>query len=134
MRAAAEAILFAAGEPVEISRIAQALNIETEDAVMVLQSCAEQLDERESGVCLLRMGERYQLCTRQEYADQIRSVLEMKRNAPLSSAKNAAFVLSTSNLVRFTRFWNAPFMMRSVFLPLISSGSPFVLISNQLSS
>lgn len=86
MRAAAEAILFAAGEPVEISRIAQALNIETEDAVMVLQSCAEQLDERESGVCLLRMGERYQLCTRQEYADQIRSVLEMKRNAPLSSA------------------------------------------------
>ena len=43
MRAAAEAILFAAGEPVEISRIAQALNIETEDAVMVLQSCAEQL-------------------------------------------------------------------------------------------
>lgn len=86
MRAAAEAILFAAGEPVEISRIAQALNIETEDAVMVLQSCAEQLDERESGVCLLRMGERYQLCTRQEYAEQIRNVLEMKRNAPLSSA------------------------------------------------
>lgn len=86
MRAAAEAILFAAGEPVEISRIAQALNIETEDAVMVLQSYAEQLDERESGVCLLRMGERYQLCTRQEYAEQIRNVLEMKRNAPLSSA------------------------------------------------
>ena len=86
MRAAAEAILFAAGEPVEISRIAQALDIEIEDAALVLQSCAEQLDERESGVCLLRLGERYQLCTRQEYADNIRSVLEMKRNAPLSSA------------------------------------------------
>ena len=86
MRAAAEAILFAAGEPVEISRIAQALDIEVEDAVLVLQSCAEQLDERESGVCLLRLGERYQLCTRQEYAENIRSVLEMKRNAPLSSA------------------------------------------------
>ena len=86
MRAAAEAILFAAGEPVEISRIAQALDIEIDDAVLVLQSCAEQLDERESGICLLRLGERYQLCTRQEYADNIRSVLEMKRNAPLSSA------------------------------------------------
>ena len=52
----------------------------------MLRSCAEQLDERESGVCLLKLGERYQLCTRQEYAENIRSVLDMKRNVPLSSA------------------------------------------------
>ena len=84
--AAAEAILFAAGEPVETAKIAQALDIEIEDAETVLRSCAEQLDERESGVCLLKLGERYQLCTRQEYAENIRSVLDMKRNVPLSSA------------------------------------------------
>lgn len=86
MRAAAEAILFAAGEPVETAKIAQALDIEIEDAETVLRSCAEQLDERESGICLLKLGEKYQLCTRQEYADNIRSVLDMKRNVPLSSA------------------------------------------------
>lgn len=86
MRAAAEAILFAAGEPLETAKIAQALDIEIEDAETVLRSCAEQLDERESGVCLLKLGERYQLCTRQEYAENIRSVLDMKRNVPLSSA------------------------------------------------
>ena len=86
MRAAVEAILFAAGEPVETAKIAQALDIEIEDAETVLRSCAEQLDERESGVCLLKLGERYQLCTRQEYAENIRSVLDMKRNVPLSSA------------------------------------------------
>ena len=86
MRAAAEAILFAAGEPVETAKIAQALDIEIDDAETVLKSFAEQLDERESGVCLLKLGERYQLCTRQEYADNIRSVLDMKRNVPLSSA------------------------------------------------
>lgn len=86
MRAAAEAILFAAGEPVEVAKIAQALDIETEDAETVLRSCAEQLDERESGICLLKLGEKYQLCTRQEYAENIRSVLDMKRNVPLSSA------------------------------------------------
>ena len=44
MRAAAEAILFAAGEPVETAKIAQALDIEIEDAETVLRSCAEQLD------------------------------------------------------------------------------------------
>ena len=86
MRAAAEAIPFAAGEPVETAKIAQALDIEIEDAETVLRSCAEQLDERESGVWLLKLGERYQLCTRQEYAENIRSVLDMKRNVPLSSA------------------------------------------------
>lgn len=58
MRAAAEAILFAAGEPVETAKIAQALDIEIEDAETVLRSCAEQLDERESGVCLLKLGEK----------------------------------------------------------------------------
>ena len=86
MRAAAEAILFAAGEPLETAKIAQALDIEIEDAETVLRSCAEQLDERESGVCLLKLDERYQLCTRQEYAENIRSALDMKRNVPLSSA------------------------------------------------
>lgn len=86
MRAAVEAILFAAGEPVEVAKIAQALDIETEDAETVLRSCAEQLDERESGICLLKLEEKYQLCTRQEYAENIRSVLDMKRNVPLSSA------------------------------------------------
>lgn len=86
MCSAAEAILFAAGEPLEISKIAQALSIETEDAEKVLKACAENLDDRQSGICLLKLGVRYQLCTRQEYAPYIRSVLEMKKNSPLSSA------------------------------------------------
>ena len=86
MCSAAEAILFAAGEPLEISKIAQALDISIEDAEKVLKETAERLDDRESGICLLKMGARYQLCTRQEYAVYIRSVLEMKKNAPLSSA------------------------------------------------
>ena len=86
MCSAAEAILFAAGEPLEISKIAQALDISIEDAEKVLTETAERLDDRESGICLLKMGARYQLCTRQEYAVYIRSVLEMKKNAPLSSA------------------------------------------------
>ena len=86
MCSAAEAILFAAGEPLEISKIAQALDIGIDDAEKVLTKTAEELEDRQSGICLLKMGARYQLCTRQEYAVYIRSVLEMKKNAPLSSA------------------------------------------------
>ncbi len=88
MRAACEAILFASGEPVESVRIAEALEIENSEVEQLLSSLGESLDAHESGVCLLKLGNKYQLCSRVEYAAQVRSVLEKKKNAPLS---NAAF-------------------------------------------
>ena len=56
LQAAAEAILFAAGEPLELSRLAQALEIEEESAEQVLLNLAASLDERGSGICLLKLG------------------------------------------------------------------------------
>lgn len=86
MQAAVEAILYAAGEPLEATRIAEALEISMEDVELILDRLSSQLDERNSGLCLLKMEERYQLCTRREYAPIVRGVLEIKKNAPLSPA------------------------------------------------
>lgn len=86
IRAACEAILFASGEPLEATRIAEALELETEAVIQVLSELSEVLDARESGICLLRLGSKYQLCSRVEYAQQIRNVLDIKKNAPLSNA------------------------------------------------
>lgn len=86
--AACEAILFASGEPLEIARISEVLEIENEETALILSTLAAKLEQRESGICLLKLGNKYQLCSRAEYAGQIRSVLEKKKNAPLS---NAAF-------------------------------------------
>ena len=86
LQAAAEAILFSSGEPLERSRIAEALELDEEYTEKILDRLAAELDERESGVCLLRMEDRYQLCTRTQFADVIRGVLEVKKNAPLSPA------------------------------------------------
>ncbi len=88
LQAAVEAILFAAGEPLEIDRIVEALEIEKEQIEEALSALKESLDEVGSGICLVKMDELYQLCTRQKYAQQVRAVLEIKKNAPLS---NAAF-------------------------------------------
>ena len=88
IEAAVEAILFASGEPLEIERIAEALNEDEGVVESVLCSLQKQLDENEAGICLVKMDNRYQLCTRQKYAEQVRAVLEIKKNAPLS---NAAF-------------------------------------------
>lgn len=86
LQAAAEAVLFSVGDPIELSRIAQALEVEEEIAEQVLMNLSASLDERGSGICLLRLGDKYQLSSRTEFALQIRSILEVKRNAPLSQA------------------------------------------------
>lgn len=86
LQAAAEAILFASGEPLELERMAQALELDTEYTEKILEKLKADLDERESGLCVLRMEDRYQMCTRTRFADRIRSVLEVKKNAPLSAA------------------------------------------------
>lgn len=86
IRAACEAILFASGEPVEAVRIAEALELDTEVVAGALWELSHSLDERQSGICLLKLGSKYQLCSRVEYAQQVRSVLDIKKNTPLSPA------------------------------------------------
>lgn len=88
IEAAVEAILFAAGEPIEAERIAEALEEEVDIIDSVLISLKNKLDVSECGICLVKMDNLYQLCTRQKYAQEVRAVLEIKKNAPLS---NAAF-------------------------------------------
>lgn len=81
-----EAILFAAGEPLEIDKIAGVMEID-EDAVCKLY---EQLnidyDNRAAGITVLRLKNKLQMCTRKEYFSYVRAALEIKRNAPLSQA------------------------------------------------
>lgn len=86
LKAAAEAILFSVGEPIELSKISQALDIDDELCEQLLLNLAAELDERESGICLLNLSGKYQLSTRSIYGDYIRSVLEVKKNTPLSQA------------------------------------------------
>lgn len=85
-RASLEAVLFAGGEPMEISRLAQALELD-EDTVMRLAALLGEIyDKSGSALQLIRLGNAYQITTRAEYAEPIRQALEIKRNTPLSNA------------------------------------------------
>ena len=85
-RAAIEAILFASGEPLEITRIAEALELDIDTVRGYIFEIGASLDSRGSGICLLKLGDKYQLCSRTEYALLIRAVLDIKKNIPLSNA------------------------------------------------
>ncbi len=86
IQATVEAILFAAGEPVEIEKLSEVLGVETEILEQVLLNLEAELDERNSGICLLKLENKYQLASRLEYADVIRDTLELRKNTPLSAA------------------------------------------------
>lgn len=83
-----EAMLFAAGDPVEVTKIADILEIDIETAEKMLGHLSAQYDERNSGIMLIRVDNKYQLCTREEYNEEVRKLMEIRKNAPLS---NAAF-------------------------------------------
>lgn len=81
-----EAVLFASGEPVEISRLAEALQMDSDAVRRLADLLTEEYDKRNSGLQLLMLDGALQLTTRSQYAEPIRAALEVKRNAPLSNA------------------------------------------------
>lgn len=86
LNAAIEAILFSSGEPVETEKIAQALEVESDTVNKLVDNLAIQYDERQSGLQIIKLGDKYQMITRSDFSDYVRSVLEVKKNAPLSQA------------------------------------------------
>ena len=86
LQAAVEAILFASGEPVELDKIAEVLLIEPEVCEQIILNLSAKLDESNSGICVLKLNNMYQLSSRTEFADVIRDVLELRKNTPLSPA------------------------------------------------
>lgn len=83
-----EAMLFAAGDPVEAGKLADVLELDIETVEKLLGTLGAQYDERNSGLMLIRIDNKYQLCTREVFSENVRKLMEIRKNAPLS---NAAF-------------------------------------------
>ena len=85
-QAAIEAILFASGEPVPVSRLALALELDEETTRRIVEDWAQDVNTREGGITALRLDDQYQLCSSKEYAGYVRKAMDIRRNTPLSQA------------------------------------------------
>lgn len=81
-----EAIIFAAGEPISLDRIAQVLGIRTYAVEELLESLCEKYNTPTSGVHLLKLEGSAQFCTNPAFIEPVRGALDLKRNTPLSQA------------------------------------------------
>lgn len=84
--AAVEAVLFASGEPIEADKLAAAAEIEKETVIKLIDRLNDRYSEQGSSLVVKRLGESYQMMTRPEFARNIKSALENRRQAPLSQA------------------------------------------------
>lgn len=78
--------MFASGEPLDIDKTAKILLTDKETLVNCLEELSEEYASDKHGIELLNLGGKYQFATKSEYAEEIRAVLTIKKNAPLSTA------------------------------------------------
>lgn len=86
LKAVLEAVLFASGEPLDIEKTARTLLVDKSTVENCLSEIAEEYSSDNHGIELLNLAGKYQFATKEEHAAEIRAVLSMKKNTPLSSA------------------------------------------------
>ena len=94
---AIEAILFASGEPIEIYRLSEASGVDAGKLPSMIRLLNERYEDCGSGICIKKLDSSFQMCTREEFAPQVRAALETKRTAPLSNAAMEALTIIAYN-------------------------------------
>ena len=88
-----EAILFAAGERVEISRLAFTLAVDEADIIAAADDLANQLAFDRRGVRIIRLEKGYQMVSSGEFADYVTKCLETRKPPKLSASQLEALTI-----------------------------------------
>lgn len=95
---AIEAILFAAGHPVEYKKIAETLQMTPRDTRRITEHMADARNADETGgIMMLLFDDSCQLCTRESYLPYIREALGIKRGGNLSGSVLEALAVIAYN-------------------------------------
>ena len=81
-----EAILFASGEPVELQKICEVMEIDEKTVKNLIERIRERYLYQKSPFDIIMLGDACQMCTLPEYAGIIRKALTLKKSAALSQA------------------------------------------------
>ena len=87
LQRAIEAILFAAGERVEIAQLVGVLEADKKDIIAAADALADELAFNRRGIRILRLEDGYQMVSSGEMADYITQALETRKPPRLSSSQ-----------------------------------------------
>lgn len=86
LQAAIEAILFASGEPVSVDKLIQALSINKSTVKNLMEILIDKFESENSGICIIKLEDKYQMCSKPKYGEYVRSIMDIRKNIPLSQA------------------------------------------------
>ena len=97
--AAIEAILFAAGHPIEYAKLSEVLGLSVKDVKNMVEVMSEEYNSENSkrGLLLLMYPESCQLATKEEFLPYIREALGIKRGGNLSASTLEALAVVAYN-------------------------------------
>lgn len=87
LQRAIEAILFAAGERIEISRLAAVLETDPADIEQAADALSNQYAYERRGIRILKLEKGYQMASSGEMADYVTKALETRKPPKLSSSQ-----------------------------------------------
>ena len=93
LQRAIEAILFAAGERVEISRLSAALETDPDEIVSAANALADTYSFERRGIRILRLDKGYQMVSSGEMAEYVTKTLETRKPPKLSSSQLEALTI-----------------------------------------
>ena len=93
LQRAIEAILFAAGERVDVSRLAFALETDEDEIITAADALANQLAFERRGIRILKLDKGYQMVSSGEMADYVTKALETRKPPKLSSSQLEALTI-----------------------------------------
>jgi len=96
LEAAVEAILFAAGNSVEIGRIAKAIDMDTEKTRELLASMKEKYRQEDRGIQLVELEDAVQLSTKPEMFDYLVKIAKQPKKIVLTDV-----VLETLSIIAY---------------------------------
>ena len=85
-RSSIEAILFSAGDPMELSRLAQTFELPESAVKTQLDILMEEYAAADRGITIIRLNDSYQMVSVKAYAPWVRKAMDLRRNIPLSQA------------------------------------------------
>lgn len=85
-RSSIEAILFAAGDPVDIKRLSEVLDIPESAVKTQLDILINEYAEMQRGITIIQLNDTYQMVSVKQFAPQVRKAMDLRRNIPLSQA------------------------------------------------
>ena len=87
LQRAIEAILFAAGERIEIARLAMALETDEDEIEQAADALANAMAFERRGIRILKLDKGYQMVSSGEMADYVTKALETRKPPKLSSSQ-----------------------------------------------